>query len=480
MKNLNYLSKIGGYFSASQSNDVSLDRRFTVGSPSGFNSKLMLKLVSVLVLILTIGSGNVWGQTTVSKSVSEIYGAVANGTQECTLWDDDVLSISVNCNGNNGKVYGTGTEWRLYQGNSAVVTISVTSGELTSVTLTFTNSNNGKISYSGSALTSGSAVAVSGSSADFTVGATSGTSGQIRLSAFSVTYSSGGGGCTPGDVSSLSAGDVVVMYYSTNELDGVSSGYGSKSTFTTSPDGDFPLTVERGYNNTGFSFKNGSYYLRMNAGNSNTALELSTTKDASASWNVSFDGSKVATIQNCNYTTRYIKYNTSSPRFATYLTGVNNTYNVKLYKICDDTKYTVTYNGNGNTSGSVPTDNTEYDSGDEVTVKGNTGSLAKTGYTFGGWNTQADGNGTNYTAGSGTFNISANTTLYAKWIPTYNVYLASGCIGGSYTSSEGTSGSGTGIYDGYAKYSGITAGTSVTITASPTSGYQFDGWTDGG
>ena len=167
MKNLNYLSKIGGYFSASQSNDVSLDRRFTVGSPSGFNSKLMLKLVSVLVLILTIGSGNVWGQTTVSKSVSEIYGDVANGTQECTLWDDDVLSISVNCNGNNGKVYGTGTEWRLYQGNSAVVTISVTSGELTSVTLTFTNSNNGKISYSGSALTSGSAVAVSGSSAEY-------------------------------------------------------------------------------------------------------------------------------------------------------------------------------------------------------------------------------------------------------------------------------------------------------------------------
>ncbi len=79
------------------------------------------------------------------------------------------------------------------------------------------------------------------------------------------------------------------------------------------------------------------------------------------------------------------------------------------------TAYTVTYNGNGNTSGSVPTDATKYTSGSTVTVKSNSGSLAKTGHTFGGWNTQADGNGTNYTAGSGTFTITADKTLYAKW-----------------------------------------------------------------
>ena len=79
------------------------------------------------------------------------------------------------------------------------------------------------------------------------------------------------------------------------------------------------------------------------------------------------------------------------------------------------TTYTVTYDGNGNTSGTAPTDATAYSSGATVTVKDNTGSLAKAGYIFGGWNTQADGLGTNYTAGSGTFSITANTTLYAKW-----------------------------------------------------------------
>ena len=77
--------------------------------------------------------------------------------------------------------------------------------------------------------------------------------------------------------------------------------------------------------------------------------------------------------------------------------------------------FTVTYNANNATSGSVPTDATAYSSGATVTVKGNTGSLARTNYEFGGWNTQADGNGTNYAAGTGTFTITANTILYAKW-----------------------------------------------------------------
>ena len=77
--------------------------------------------------------------------------------------------------------------------------------------------------------------------------------------------------------------------------------------------------------------------------------------------------------------------------------------------------YTVTYNANNATSGTVPTDNTQYEANATVTVMANTGNLAKDHYTFGGWNTAADGGGTAYTAGQ-TFNITANTTLYAQWI----------------------------------------------------------------
>lgn len=73
MKNLNFLSNLCGLGRASQSSDVSLDCRLTVGSPSGFGSKSLLKFVSVLVLILTVGVGNVWG--TVSGSIATSISA---------------------------------------------------------------------------------------------------------------------------------------------------------------------------------------------------------------------------------------------------------------------------------------------------------------------------------------------------------------------------------------------------------------------
>ncbi len=77
--------------------------------------------------------------------------------------------------------------------------------------------------------------------------------------------------------------------------------------------------------------------------------------------------------------------------------------------------YTVTYNGNGNTGGTVPTDSSSpYISGSSVTILGNTDNLERTGYTFSGWNTSSNGAGTNYAAGD-TLTVYANTTLYAKW-----------------------------------------------------------------
>ncbi|MBN8460800.1 MAG: InlB B-repeat-containing protein [Verrucomicrobia bacterium] len=79
--------------------------------------------------------------------------------------------------------------------------------------------------------------------------------------------------------------------------------------------------------------------------------------------------------------------------------------------------YTLTYNGNGNTTGSVPVDaNNPYLGGSTVTVLGNTGALTKLSYSFSGWNTAADGNGTTYNPAD-TFAINADTTLYARWTP---------------------------------------------------------------
>jgi uncharacterized repeat protein (TIGR02543 family) len=74
---------------------------------------------------------------------------------------------------------------------------------------------------------------------------------------------------------------------------------------------------------------------------------------------------------------------------------------------------TISYNVNGGT-GTAPTSQT-VSSGSSVTLPSDSG-LSRTGYTFGGWNTQTNGNGTNYNAGS-SYTPTGNITLYAKWLP---------------------------------------------------------------
>jgi uncharacterized repeat protein (TIGR02543 family) len=105
----------------------------------------------------------------------------------------------------------------------------------------------------------------------------------------------------------------------------------------------------------------------------------------------------------------------------------------------------VTYDANGATGGSVPTDSTDYLSGATVTVSTNSGTLVRTGYTFSGWQTAAGG-GTLYDdSGSDTFLISGNTTLYAKWTATsYTVtYDGNTSDSGSVPTQQSASGGGS-------------------------------------
>lgn len=133
----------------------------------------------------------------------------------------------------------------------------------------------------------------------------------------------------------------------------------------------------------------------------------------------------------------------------------------------DPAVYSVIYDGNGNTGGAVPIDSLTYQQSNAVSVKDNSGNLIKTGFTFTGWNTSADGSGTSYTTG-GTFAMgAANTTLYAKWslIPTYNVtYNGNGNTGGSVPTDN------------------LTYQQSATVTVKENTGslmktgYAFTGW----
>jgi len=99
--------------------------------------------------------------------------------------------------------------------------------------------------------------------------------------------------------------------------------------------------------------------------------------------------------------------------------------------------FTVTYVSNVDTdgnpySGSMPTDDGSYYQGQQVTAKG-LGSFVYSGFTFTGWNTQADGSGTAVAAG-GAFSMgSGNMSLYAQWTRTiYSViYHGNGSDGGT-------------------------------------------------
>ena len=97
---------------------------------------------------------------------------------------------------------------------------------------------------------------------------------------------------------------------------------------------------------------------------------------------------------------------------AEVLTNFNATVNT-FYPVT----YTMTYNANGATSGSVPSNGSFTSGGSATTVATNSGSLQRTGYTFSGWNTSANGNGTAYAAGTGSYSTNANVTFYAEWAP---------------------------------------------------------------
>jgi len=81
--------------------------------------------------------------------------------------------------------------------------------------------------------------------------------------------------------------------------------------------------------------------------------------------------------------------------------------------LAPNTTYTVTYNGNGNDSGSAPANQTKIH-GVTLALAYNTGNLERLGFDFAGWSTTADSSGTNYAPGA-LYTANANGPLYAKW-----------------------------------------------------------------
>ena len=99
---------------------------------------------------------------------------------------------------------------------------------------------------------------------------------------------------------------------------------------------------------------------------------------------------------------------------------------VNLYALWTAVNYNVTYcenaacNDPAALTGSVPTDATNYNIGNTVVVKANSGGLVNTGYTFAGWTTASNGSGTVYVSGATLTVESSAISFYPKW--TANTY----------------------------------------------------------
>jgi uncharacterized repeat protein (TIGR02543 family)/LPXTG-motif cell wall-anchored protein len=125
------------------------------------------------------------------------------------------------------------------------------------------------------------------------------------------------------------------------------------------------------------------------------------------------------------------------------------------------TSYTLTYSGNSASTGTVPGNTT---GNGNVSLAANSGTLARAGYTFAGWNTQADGLGTHYDVNS-TYNLTADVTLFAQWTP----------VGASYTLTFDPNSS-----TGGSTASNLTGSGSKTLSGNTgalvRTNFTFEGW----
>lgn len=124
--------------------------------------------------------------------------------------------------------------------------------------------------------------------------------------------------------------------------------------------------------------------------------------------------------------------------------------------------YTIKYNGNGNTGGSTTSSLHTYDVAKALTTNG----FTKIGYSFTGWNTEADGTGTAYTNQQSVKNLTstngATINLYAQW--TVNNYTV------RFNGNGATSGTMQDQKFVYDKKQALNENTFARI------GYTFTGW----
>ena len=130
--------------------------------------------------------------TTVSVSIAD-YAQANNwvdATKYTSITIDGNITATVAGEGNTGKYYTSGNDWRLYQTETPSLIFTAKEGvTMVSIKVTYTPNKTGALTYNSSNVTSGSTITVNASSVTFGVGNTgSATNGQARITAIEIVY----------------------------------------------------------------------------------------------------------------------------------------------------------------------------------------------------------------------------------------------------------------------------------------------------
>ena len=208
MKHLNFLSNLLSLSLGSPCTDVSLDRRLTVGSPSGRYCSGLMRLVFILAILLTVGVGNAWGvdetvtwsvSTSTANTISKDSGTLPTGASASMSSNDSQTDKSQLTSGKKQTFTLTGMDGctikgvtinmkKSSKGSSATVTVKVGSTTLQSgqsITLSTTAGDK--------TVTLANTTTVVGTSENVVITVTAAKSSAYVLK-YKVTYEAGGSG----------------------------------------------------------------------------------------------------------------------------------------------------------------------------------------------------------------------------------------------------------------------------------------------
>lgn len=153
------------------------------------------------------------------------------------------------------------------------------------------------------------------------------------------------------------------------------------------------------------------------------SVPYNTAARDSSGWTVG-DKAKIRGYRFDGWYANRSPWNQTSNLGAKYDFGRNLTQNTTVYAHWTRLSNDIVYNANGGTGSHASTSGYQYSN--TTIPSGTSSSFKRVGFRFTGWNTQADGKGTDYKDGDQVPIGTSDVTLYAQWTPLISIMPSAG------------------------------------------------------